>query len=88
MSTASTVVEPTDNAVEKGGPPADKVQQPRTKARVALIMLALSLATFLAALDSTIVATALPTISEYFHSAAGYTWIGEDLDALTAFVRC
>src|SRR5450756_2249651 len=28
------------------------------------------------ALDTTIITTALPTISEYFHSNAGYTWIG------------
>lgn len=31
---------------------------------------------FLAALDITIVTTALPTISEQFQSTAGYTWIG------------
>lgn len=34
------------------------------------------LAVFLSALDTTIVTTALPTISEHFHSPAGYTWIG------------
>lgn len=34
------------------------------------------MAVFLAALDITIITTALPTISEYFHSADGYTWIG------------
>lgn len=28
------------------------------------------------ALDTTIITTALPTISEHFHSNAGYTWIG------------
>lgn len=39
-------------------------------------MLSLMLAVFLAALDITIITTALPTISEYFHSADGYTWIG------------
>lgn len=27
-------------------------------------------------MDITIIATALPTIAEQFHSAAGYTWIG------------
>jgi predicted MFS family arabinose efflux permease len=48
----------------------------RTKAKVAVIMLALMLAVFLAALDVTIITTALPTISEYFNSSAGYTWIG------------
>lgn len=46
------------------------------KARIALIMAALAMAVFLAALDVTIITTALPTISEYFHSDAGYTWIG------------
>ncbi|CAK4030796.1 MFS-type transporter [Lecanosticta acicola] len=48
----------------------------RSKGKVAVIMLALCLAIFLAALDVTIVTTALPTISEHFHSASGYTWIG------------
>lgn len=31
---------------------------------------------FIAALDATIVATAIPTISSQLHSASGYTWIG------------
>lgn len=48
----------------------------RTKGKIAVIMLALCLAVFLAALDVTIITTALPTISEHFHSSAGYTWIG------------
>ncbi|OQO02925.1 hypothetical protein B0A48_11208 [Cryoendolithus antarcticus] len=43
---------------------------------IAVVMIALSLAAFLAALDSTIVATALPAISEHFQSSSGYTWIG------------
>ena len=34
------------------------------------------MAVFLAAIDVTIVTTALPTISTHFHSASGYTWIG------------
>lgn len=34
------------------------------------------MAVFLAALDVTIITTALPTISAHFHSTAGYTWIG------------
>ncbi|GAB7350139.1 hypothetical protein MBLNU459_g0809t2 [Dothideomycetes sp. NU459] len=33
-------------------------------------------AVFLAALDITIVSTALPTIAEYYQSSSGYTWIG------------
>lgn len=48
----------------------------RSKGKIAIIMLALCLAVFLAALDVTIITTALPTISEHFHSSAGYTWIG------------
>ncbi|KAF2498804.1 MFS multidrug transporter-like protein [Lophium mytilinum] len=48
----------------------------RSKLKVALIMFALGLAVFLAAIDITIITTALPTISEHFHSSAGYTWIG------------
>lgn len=31
---------------------------------------------FIGALDQTIVATAIPTISAQMHAAAGYTWIG------------
>ena len=32
--------------------------------------------TFLAALDTTIVTTALPTISDHFHSSSAYIWVG------------
>ena len=48
----------------------------RTTLETVTIMLSLCAALFLAALDVTIVTTALPTICEYFHSDAGYTWIG------------
>ena len=34
------------------------------------------MAVFLAALDLTIITTALPTITEHFGSSSGYTWIG------------
>ena len=34
------------------------------------------IAVLLVALDITIITTALPTISEHFHSSAGYTWVG------------
>ena len=40
------------------------------------IMAALFLSMFVAALDATIVATAIPTIASQLHSASGYTWIG------------
>ncbi|KAK3071685.1 hypothetical protein LTR53_008185 [Teratosphaeriaceae sp. CCFEE 6253] len=54
----------------------DTPVQQRSKGKIAVIMLALCLAVFLAALDVTIITTALPTISEHFHSSSGYTWIG------------
>ena len=49
---------------------------PRSKLRTITIMGALFMCLFVAALDATIVSTALPTICTHFHSAAGYTWIG------------
>ncbi|OGM42238.1 MFS drug transporter [Aspergillus bombycis] len=48
----------------------------RTKLRITAIILALHLVLFVGALDQTIVATSIPTISAALHSAAGYTWIG------------
>jgi len=57
---------------KQDGPP----EQQRSKGKIAVIMLALMMAVFLAALDVTIITTALPTISEHFHSTSGYTWIG------------
>ncbi|OQD67222.1 hypothetical protein PENDEC_c041G03868 [Penicillium decumbens] len=53
-------------------PPPDR----RGKLRIFAIMIALSLSMFVAALDQTIMATAIPTIAAKLHSAAGYTWIG------------
>jgi EmrB/QacA subfamily drug resistance transporter len=57
-------------------PKDDHPYNGRSKGKVAVIMLALCMAVFLAALDVTIVTTALPTITEHFGSASGYTWIG------------
>ncbi|KAK4965258.1 hypothetical protein LTR66_012149 [Elasticomyces elasticus] len=48
----------------------------RSRGKIVIIMAALGMAVFLAALDVTIITTALPTISEHFGSTAGYTWIG------------
>ncbi|KAK2741410.1 hypothetical protein FQN55_008326 [Onygenales sp. PD_40] len=48
-----------------------------SKSKIALIMTALCLAVFLAALDMTIITTALPTIAARFHTSQGdYAWIG------------
>jgi MFS family permease len=79
----STSVECND---EKPAPPAaspaaqnappEEPEASRTTLQTAIIMLSLCASVFLAALDMSIVSTALPTISEHFHSTAGYTWIG------------
>lgn len=56
--------------------PVEEPEASRTKFETTVIMLCLCSSVFLAALDTTIISTALPTISEHFHSNAGYTWIG------------
>jgi MFS family permease len=48
----------------------------RSKFRLAMILIALYLSLFVAAMDATIVATAVPKITAELHSAAGYIWIG------------
>ena len=81
-TSSSTAVPANDYAAVTAatlGPPASHSTDPeaqRSKLETFLILGSLCLAVFLAALDVTIVTTALPTISEYFHSDAGYTWIG------------
>lgn len=47
----------------------------RSKLKMLAILTALFLSLFIAALDQSIVATAIPTISAQLHSASGYTWI-------------
>ncbi|KAI1484647.1 major facilitator superfamily domain-containing protein [Biscogniauxia mediterranea] len=64
---------PNANAAAPGQEPA---AAGRTKLEMTLIMLALCSALFLAALDVTIITTAIPTIVGQFDSPTGYTWIG------------
>ncbi|EPE10510.1 major facilitator superfamily transporter [Ophiostoma piceae UAMH 11346] len=47
-----------------------------TTIQIVLLMSALCMSVFLAALDMTIVTTALPTIAEDFGSSAGFVWVG------------
>lgn len=58
-------------AAEQGAPEAS-----RTKLENFLIVFGLCLALFLAALDVTIISTAIPTISAHFNSSQGYVWVG------------
>ncbi|PYH92720.1 MFS drug transporter [Aspergillus ellipticus CBS 707.79] len=70
-----------DGPLEKTttGPPLDRVPsqaQKLGKKKIVVVMTALCLVLFLAALDMTIVSTALPTIATHFHaSESGYSWI-------------
>src|SRR5438876_11155514 len=49
----------------------------RGKGKVILLMIALCMAVFLAALDTVIIATALPTIAKNFKASdSGFAWIG------------
>ncbi|WYZ44409.1 hypothetical protein EsH8_VII_000845 [Colletotrichum jinshuiense] len=73
----------------QGAPPgaAHDPEAGRTKLETTLIVLSLCAALFLAALDVTIITTAVPTIAEEFNSNIGYIWIGSAyLLANAAFV--
>ncbi|KAI8712877.1 MFS domain-containing protein [Fusarium sp. LHS14.1] len=56
--------------------PPEPSQTQRSKLENTVITTSLLAALFLAALDVTIVATAIPTISEDLQSSSGYVWIG------------
>lgn len=58
-----------------GGPGADDLYQPKTL-KFWLILTSNFLAMFLVALDRTIVATAIPTITDEFHSLGDIGWYG------------
>ncbi|KIL84504.1 hypothetical protein FAVG1_12295 [Fusarium avenaceum] len=67
---------PAGSSPSPGGPGASDPEAGRTKSENILIMSALCLALFLAALDTTIITTAVPTIATEFNSSQGYVWIG------------
>ncbi|OAP55086.1 hypothetical protein AYL99_10786 [Fonsecaea erecta] len=71
LSIDDVPIEPLSELAE----PTEQVQ-PRSKFRLTMILIALYLSLFVAALDATIVATAVPKITAELHSAAGYIWIG------------
>ncbi|KAI0021199.1 MFS general substrate transporter [Xylariomycetidae sp. FL0641] len=81
--TNASAAEKTPNGAAAAGPGGgdgdgddDDPEAERTALQMSLIMFALCSALFLAALDVTIVTTAIPTIVGEFGSPAGYTWIG------------
>jgi MFS family permease len=73
----TTLSVPTDDPQleEAGG--VEKPVVAHSKGRIVIVMLSLSLALFLSALDITIISTALPTIASHFAaSSADYAWVG------------
>ncbi|KAJ4263003.1 hypothetical protein NW762_006616 [Fusarium torreyae] len=56
--------------------PSSKPKSNKSLAQIATVMTSLCACVFLAALEVTIVSTALPTIAAHFASNSGYTWIG------------
>lgn len=63
-------------ATPQDQPAAKDPEASRTRLQTTIIMLSLCSALFLAALDITIITTAIPTIAAEFHSNLGYTWVG------------
>lgn len=73
IAPATLSASPSDAASEAISPPPGSS---RSTLRLAFILTALFLSLFVAALDATIVATAIPVITHELGSATGYTWIG------------
>jgi EmrB/QacA subfamily drug resistance transporter len=66
---------PAKVAAISGAPPLAPARAPLTQAEVRTILMSLLLTMFLAALDQTIVATALPTIGRQFHDVSNLSWV-------------
>ncbi|PSK60748.1 hypothetical protein B9Z65_898 [Elsinoe australis] len=75
-SDASTTTPPDNGEISKPPQEEPKDFEKASVGKRTVVMGALCMAVFLAALDVTIITTALPTISEEFQSSSGYTWIG------------
>ncbi|TAQ88678.1 hypothetical protein B7494_g3013 [Chlorociboria aeruginascens] len=85
--TPALEISPFKNPVEEQVEPAvlapsseveedSNVAASRSKFRITMILIACYLSLFIAALDVTIVATAVPTITAELDSPSGYAWIG------------
>ncbi|KAI0172776.1 major facilitator superfamily domain-containing protein [Hypoxylon sp. FL1284] len=72
----STHNSPTPSADAEASAPPPPPSPKRSRSELVLTVFSLCLAVTVAALDVTIVTTALPTIVASFGSEAGYTWIG------------
>jgi EmrB/QacA subfamily drug resistance transporter len=65
----------TAEVVDISDAPATLLRPPLTPSEVRTILMSLMLTMFLAALDQTIVATALPTIGGQFHDVSNLSWV-------------
>ncbi|PGH03296.1 hypothetical protein GX51_04166 [Blastomyces parvus] len=75
-SPASPRTEENDSTTAAAAEDRPAQSEKMTKKQIAVVMFALCLALFLAALDMSIIATALPTISSQFNaSESGYSWM-------------
>src|SRR3979411_277332 len=61
--------------IDLGAAPPLAPKAPLTQSEVRTILISLMLTMFLAALDQTIVATALPTIGRQFHDVPNLSWV-------------
>lgn len=69
--------QPNGPTLEKGASHASAQSENFGKGRIAVIMTSLCIALFLAALDMTIITTALPSIAAHFKATtSSYTWVG------------
>ncbi|KAF5245011.1 hypothetical protein FANTH_7479 [Fusarium anthophilum] len=64
------------DASSSNEPGIQSTKSKKTLLQIATVMTSLCACVFLAALELTIVSTALPTIAAHFASDSGYTWIG------------
>ncbi|KAG5981452.1 hypothetical protein E4U55_002918 [Claviceps digitariae] len=75
-ATASASQHPPKETLPAAAAGAAEPEAGRTPLETFLVVFALCLALFLAALDLTIVTTAIPAISSHFASSLGYIWVG------------
>ncbi|KAH8812822.1 major facilitator superfamily domain-containing protein [Xylogone sp. PMI_703] len=71
----ATAVSPSDKDTPVASLDVEESPKARTQLRLYAILAALYLALFISALDQTIIAQSIPTISKDLHSASGYVWV-------------
>ncbi|KAJ3161525.1 hypothetical protein HDU88_007330 [Geranomyces variabilis] len=76
VSTTSTAVDPAAAGSSPHGYAKGDVKVPLTRPKFIMVFVALALSLFLAALDQTIVSTAIPTIAKEFEGFSQIAWIG------------